>query len=309
MLDSNHETLLRVTWYYYMENYTQQRISELMGISRAKVIRLLEEGRQRGVIQFAFRKGDESRMMVERQLIDSFGLEDVHVVPSPETEQDIGKVVARAAAVYVNDRIESNGFINIGYGETIGHLLSNLVNDGRKDVNVVSLTGGVNYYLPRVQGGIYGLHLNLISAPLMVSRPELRDELINERSIRSVYQMIDYADMSVVGIGGMDENATVLSNGILTKDEQTILAMKGAVGDILNHFYDKDGNPVESSIEDRLISTSLDKLAKLKKVIGVAGGRRKVEAIYAVLRRGYLNVLITDEGTANNLLARSRQDG
>ncbi len=307
MSDTTYETLLRVTWYYYVENYTQQRIAELMGLSRAKVIRLLEEGRERGVIQFVFRREDEDRMGVERQLVDTFGLDDAYVVPSPEAEGDISKVIARAAAMYVNDRIKSSDFVNIGYGETIGHLLSNLVDDGNKSINVVSLTGGANYYLPWVPGGIYGLHLNLISAPLIVSRPELRNELVNESSIRSIYEMIDHATMSVVGIGGMDENATVLSNGILTKSEQTLLAMKGAVGDILNHFFDKDGNPVETAIEDRLVSTSLEKLEELKNVIGVAGGKRKVAAIHAVLKHGYLNVLVTDENTAKDLLAYDRR--
>ena len=37
-------------------------------------------------------------------------------------------------------------------------------------------------------------------------------------------------------------------------------------------------------------------------VIGLAAGADKIEAIRAVLRGGYLDILITDEPTANLLL-------
>ena len=108
--------------------------------------------------------------------------------------------------------------------------------------------------------------------------------------------------MSVVGIGAAVEGATVLRNGILNEGELTVLKMQGAVGDVLNHFMDKDGNLIQTEIEDRVISTDLDKLRQLKNVVGVAGGKDKVTAIKAVLNGGYLNVLITDSDTAAELL-------
>lgn len=302
MVDPQYETLLKVTWYYYVENYTQQNISDLLGISRAKVIRLLEEARQTGVIQFVFRKEDSERMSIEHRLMERFDLKDAFVIPAPQTDEELNDSIAEAAAMYISDHLREGGFINIGYGDTVGHLLAKLPNAGLKDATVVSLTGGSNYYLPWLQGGIGSLRLNLISAPLVVSKPELRDELMHEASIEAVYKMMEYADMSVVGIGGMDKNATVVHNGILTENEQTLLALRGAVGDVLNHFYDKDGNPIDSDIESRLISTSLETLQSFDNVIGVSSGLQKIPAIYAALNHNYINVLITDEKTAEALL-------
>ena len=40
-------------------------------------------------------------------------------------------------------------------------------------------------------------------------------------------------------------------------------------------------------------------------MIGAAGGPCKVDAILAALRGGYLDVLVTDEGTAEALLQRA----
>jgi len=67
---------------------------------------------------------------------------------------------------------------------------------------------------------------------------------------------------------------------------------------------DKDGNPIASNRDPRMMSTTLDELKKLDNVIGTAGGPEKVDSILAALRGGYLNVLITDEDTASAILDR-----
>ena len=102
----------------------------------------------------------------------------------------------------------------------------------------------------------------------------------------------------------MSDEATIIQNGILSKTDFTVLSMQGAVGDILSHFIDRDGNPVGSDVEQRLMSTPLEDLRKMENVIGVAGGERKVDAILAVLRGKYLDALVTDETTAAALLER-----
>lgn len=118
--------------------------------------------------------------------------------------------------------------------------------------------------------------------------------------------MVPLSAMSVVGIGHMGEDATIIQNGILTKNDFTILHMKGAVGDVLSHFIDEKGQVVSPDLERRLLSTPLEVLKKLDNVIGVAGGESKENAILAVLQGGYLDVLITDEDTAAHLLDKSR---
>ena len=63
--------------------------------------------------------------------------------------------------------------------------------------------------------------------------------------------------------------------------------------------------PKATEIENRTISTDIEKLRTMKNVVGVAGGSEKIAAIKAVLRGGYLNVLVTDSKTAEGLLLSS----
>lgn len=302
MDEQTYALATKAAWYYYMEDSTQAQIAEVMGISRAKVIRLLEEARAQGIVQFSFRKNDSQRVSAEQLLIDRFGLKDAFVVPTPLDSSAINQSIAQGAAHYVSDHLREDGYLNIGYGDTVSRMLGVLAKNREESLNVVSLTGGVSYYLPSVGTTAYSMHLFLTPSPLVVSSRQVRDALLDEKSLQDVSTMTEYADMSVVGIGAAVEGATVLRNGILNEGELTVLKMQGAVGDVLNHFMDKDGNLIQTEIEDRVISTDLDKLRQLKNVVGVAGGKDKVTAIKAVLNGGYLNVLITDSDTAAELL-------
>lgn len=305
MDEKTYTLATKAAWFYYMENYTQHQIAEAMGLSRAKVIRLLEDAKTDGIIQFNFRKDDSTRVSLEKNLIAAYGLNDTFVVPTPLNEAALTHTISRAAALYVSDHLRPGGYLNIGYGDTVSSMLGYLAKEHEDPINVVSMTGGVSYYLPSVSSTAYAMHLFLIPSPLIVSSSEVRDALLGEKSIQEIYAMTEHADMSVVGIGAAVEGATVLRNGIIRESELAILKMQGSVGDVLNHFYDSEGNPITTEIENRTISTDIEKLRTMKNVVGVAGGPEKIAAIKAVLRGGYLNVLVTDSKTAEELLLSS----
>ena len=300
--------LTKVAWYYYIEGYTQQEIGEYLSIPRLRVNRLLDKARKAGIIQFSVREGDSKRMIVERELITQFGLKDAFVVPSPLNEQDINESVAQAAAMYIHERLEKTGYINMGYGDTSSRILNHLANICEFPVNVVSLTGGVNYYLPNTRSSIFNAKLYLTPAPLLMASEDIVKAMEQEPSVKQIRHMATLAQMSIVGIGGVDSNATLLTNGTLNHSDVLLLSMQGAVGDMLCHFIDKNGNVIQSSLERRLMSTPLEQLKEMSNSIGVAGGSTKSEAILAALNGNYLDVLITDETTATNVLRLKNQE-
>ena len=285
--------IVKTAWYYYIENMTQQKISEKLGISRMKVIKLLDKAKQTGVIQFKISPERSQQLMIEQKLTTQWNLKDIFVVPTPPSGSNLNETIAQAAAMYIGDRLTENMFINMGYGDTPSRVLNHLATIAETPISVVSLTGGVSYYLPK---------LYLYPAPLLVSSKEMCKAMRNEPPIEEIARMVRLATMTVVGIGAMNDEATIISNGILNQNDFLYLSMQGAVGDILTHFIDKDGKPIHSDVEERLFSTPLETLKSLNNVIGISGGPQKVEAIRAALRGGYLDVLITDEETAMQLI-------
>lgn len=302
MSDYKDELVAKAAWYYYIEEMTQQDISGKLGLSRMKVIKLLETAKQNGIIHFKINREKEEMLSIEKQFREKYGLKDVFIIPTPSNAENLNDSLAHAAATYVASRISEHTYINVGYGETVSKTLNRLATITDVPISAVSLTGGVSYYLPSTVSNVFKAKLYLLPAPLLLSSKELCSAIEEEQSLKEIRRMTSLASMSLVGIGSMDENATIISNGILSKSDFTYLSMQGAVGDILTNFIDKTGKSIHSNLDGRLISTPLERLGGLKDVLGIAGGLQKVEAIRAALIGGYLDAIITDEDTAKALL-------
>ena len=295
--------MVKASWYYYFENMTQQAIVDRLSISRMRVIKLLDNARQTGVIQFRLRSDGVGMVKQSQQLINKFGLKDVFLIPEvDEDESHPNESIARAGAMYIADRLSDNACINVGYGDTLGRTLNHLATMVQSPVTCISLTGGVSNYLPNTRSNVFNARLHLIPAPLLASSPEMAAAMREENSVSEIIRMTELSSFTLVGIGSMGDSATVLRSGVLNKSDMFYLKMQNAVGDVLCHFLDKNGELIPTPIEDRLISTSLERLKTMNNVIGLAAGKEKIEAIRAVLRGGYLDILITDEPTANLLL-------
>src|SRR4030042_4357515 len=214
-----------------------------------------------------------------------------------------------AAAQYIQSKVKSNYYINVGYGDTISLVVRHLINILDSHVSLVSMTGGVSYYVPYIIAGVHKSEytgqtpgIYLIPSPLIASTPEIAQQFLSDESVKSIINMNKLAYMSIVGIGAVLETATIFRDNKISHNEMALLKMNGAVGDILSQFYDKNGKVINCELHNRLITTKLDVLKQYNNVIGVAAGESKVNAIHAALIGGYLNVLITDEDTAKRLV-------
>ena len=293
--------LTKVVWMYYIEEMTQKDIAQAIGVSRLKVIKMLDTARSENLIQFKIPAADRKKIEIEQTLMKHFNLKDVFIVPT-DGPANINESIAQAAAMYINDMAGDNTYINMGYGDTLGRVLNNLAHISDKRLSIISMTGGVTPYLPNDKSHIFNAQLYLVPSPLLMSSSETAQSILSEEPIKEIMEMTNLANISVVGIGGMDSESTIIKSNILSKNDFIKLEMQGAVGDILMHFIDKDGNLVHSDIEDKLISTSLNKVKSFGNVIGVAAGKNKIAAINASLKGGYINTLITDENTAKELI-------
>lgn len=303
--DYEENLMIKIAWYYYMENLTQQAIADQLGISRMRVIKLLEKARQTGIVQFQISSTFDKRHAFETELINRYHLKDCYTVPTNPNPAGVNDTIAKAASIYIANHITDHSYINFGYGDTSSKTIAYLARTLESQVSYVSLTGGVSYYLPNSDSNIFNAKLYLLPAPLVMSSVDMAKAIQKENTIREVSNMINLASMTIVGIGGMDEEATIVKSSILSHNDFLLLTMKGAVGDIICHFIDKDGNLVDTDIDSRLISVSLDTLHQLDNVIGVAAGAHKTAAILAALKGGYLDILITDEITAELLCQAS----
>jgi len=297
------ELIVRIAWYYYIQKKTQKEIATLLNISRMRVIRLLEKAEQENVIQIKINTEYRQRLKSETDLIEKYHLKDAFVIPAEETTTEkLNDSIAKGAAMYINEHFADNPVINIGYGDTTGRAMNYFSRISQNKPTYVSLTGGVSIYLLNTQASIGNANLYLIPAPFIASSKEIVDAIKKETAVIEISRMHTSASCSIIGIGGVNDDATVIKAGIITRNDLDFLKMQGAAGDVLAHFFDQNGQIIPNASEERLISYSLEALKKLNNVIAIAAGKTKFNAIRAALRGGYINILVTDETTAQWLV-------
>jgi len=121
--------------------------------------------------------------------------------------------------------------------------------------------------------------------------------------ISKVRSLAAKADLRLVGIGQMDENAQVFVDGFVTRQELFDMMRRGAAGELTGWAFDADGRIIDAGTNRRLTSIP-PRVPATALTIGAAVGKAKVLAIHAALKGRLINGLITDEATAGAILRR-----
>lgn len=306
IMNYENDLIVKVAWQYYIEGLTQNEIAQSLNLSRMKVIKYLEKAKTHNIIQFKINLEEMENLNLQQKLKEKYNLKDIYIVPSSDHKNIHSLTIA--AAQYIEDRVTSDTMISIGYGEAVSRTLGHLHISTKYNVTFVSLSGGVKFYMPTGIDSNSDYYTNpnyrhfIVPSPLMVSNKTLANQMLEEDSVKKILDLIPYTNITVIGIGALNEQATLIKEGLLSSSNMEILKSKGAVGDILSQFYDINGNVLELDLHEKLISTDIHVLKSLNHVVAVAGGLHKKEAIIGALKGGYIDVLITDDQVAKNLV-------
>ena len=311
---TGEDLLLRVAWFYYKDELTQDEIARRLSVSRASVGRMLDRARKVGLVSINLNADHLNAFEVSRQLRRTFHLAEALVSPDPETElgdhHGLNARLGRGGAQFMSTHLRPGGTLGVGWGETVSQVIASTSFGAVGPIHMVSLTGGVDAYLPaflssKSEGeGAMGemTTATVIPTPIVASTPELAAALKAEPAIQQVLKQACGVDQAIVGVGTPTADATIVEMGYLEAEDVRTLRDHAVVGDILGQFFDASGRVVKLPIHDRRIGIELTDLAQIPKVVGVAGGLHKVDAILGALRGGFLDVLVTNELAALRLL-------
>ena len=311
---TGEDLLLRVAWFYYKDELTQDEIARRLSVSRASVGRMLDRARKAGLVTINLNADHLNAFEVSRQLRRTFRLAEALVIPDHETElgdrHGLNARLGRGGAQFMSTHLRPGGTLGVGWGETVSRVIASTNFGAVGPIHMVSLTGGVDAYLPaflssKSEGeGAMGemTTATVIPTPIVASTPELAAALKAEPAIQQVLKQACGVDQAIVGVGTPTADATIVEMGYLEAEDVRTLRDHAVVGDILGQFFDASGRVVKLPIHDRRIGIELTDLAQIPKVVGVAGGLHKVDAILGALRGGFLDVLVTNELAALRLL-------
>ncbi|MFT5975233.1 MAG: DNA-binding transcriptional regulator LsrR (DeoR family) [Urechidicola sp.] len=321
----------RAAWLSFIGGYTQGEVATRLDVSPIKAHRLIQLAQQKGMVKI-FIEGEPARCVeLEEQLTKKFSLRSCLIAPSsigsastrPSTnassshinadvnEASFNEVGAGAARFFYNilNQLPKSSCIGIGKGRSLSALASKLPKINRADLTFASVSGSftrkfsanrldvVQQFVERTGGEGY-----FMPVPYLARDDEEHEMLMAQASVQFSLNLARNANLYAVGVGGLKTNHYLHSVGLVTDNDLEQLRAAGAVCDLIGSFYDIMGKLVDHPLNGHGLGIKAAEMAG-KRVIAVAGGLDKEQALLGALRSGLVTDLVMDEMTAEKMVS------
>ncbi len=312
--------MTKVARLYYVDRLRQTEIADQLDISQATISRLLKRAQDEQIVRINISAPAGTYADLERQLESVYGLKEAIVVESLPNEKQIMRDLGSAAAYYLDTTLKPNEMIGISSWSSTLLATVNAMTPIKKPIGaqVIQILGGVGnptaesdavYIVSRLAALVQGQSI-LLPVPAVVGAHDTRQLYLQDPFVCDTIERFDSVTLALVGIGSVEPSDLLASSGnVFSSQELESLRTLGAVGDVCLRFFDADGAPVQTPLNDRVIGMELEQLRNVKRSVGIAGGPRKLAAIRGAVRGALINVLITDSFTAQALISPEARQG
>ncbi|RWX12487.1 sugar-binding transcriptional regulator [Rhizobium leguminosarum] len=304
----------RVAQMYHLEGRRQAEIAQHLRLSQATVSRMLKRAEAEDIVRTSVTPPVGTYSELESALREKYDLPEAIVVEC--TEDRDGAIMARigeAAAHLLEVTLAPGEIIGVSsWSQTISKMVENIHPlKSAQAKYVVQTLGGMGD--PSVQthatqlttrlARLTGAEPKLLAVQGVTTSREAKFLMQADPYVRETMDLFGSITLAIVGIGAVEPSELLARSGnIFSSRELSDLAEAGAVGDISLRFFDKNGKPVKTPLDDRVIGLPLEDLERVDRVIALAGGSKKTEAIAGALRVGVIDMLVTDKFTAQRLI-------
>jgi DNA-binding transcriptional regulator LsrR (DeoR family) len=291
---------------YYAEDLTQQQIAEKLGCSRMAVSRYLRRAKDSGVVRFNIDYGGLFPDL-EREMKRKFDIVDIAVVPN-ESGPLLKRMLAQTAASVLIKRLRPGNVVGVGWGSTLALIPEFLEDTLAMDVTFAPLLGGngqidirmhANEIASRL-GEVFHCKSYILNAPALVNNIKLKDGLLDDPVIKSTLDVARSADIALVGLGApFDEESTLSLSGYYSPEDIENLRASNVECNLLSTIYiNRDGKECCFDLAERNIGVTSEEYKHIPLKIAAAGGSGKSAAICFAVRHKLVDIIVTDEHTA-----------
>ncbi len=306
----NRSLLYRIAKSYYVDGKTQEEIAKEESFSRPKISRLLSQARDCGMITFEIHEPVvEERSSLEIELCNKLNLKSVRLIDN--ITDNVSKDIARGAGQVLPYFLNGSNNVGVGWGYTVyqtAKLMPNyLISQNYRFIPLMGSSGSEKVY-GQINVISYLFAEKTNSRSVFTTLPTLQDvdrntESIENNAVRQIRRQWESIDTAIIGMGAKPE---ALEDLVYEVPESyfRFLRDNDVIGDVLTHFFLRDGSMLDTSAFYTQISYDLEDLKKLNKVICIAGGQKKVDGLIMAAKNNLYNILITDRITARSILSR-----
>ena len=309
---------LRAATLYYLDGLTQAEIASRLGVSRPTAGRLVARAKAKGLVRIEVVVPPDLRDNLhadeERELERRFGLTEAVVaghgvdVGSPGRPAAFASV-GRAAAALLMRRLAPDDVLGFTWGPEQVAVATALTAGVASCRAVVQLDGamstaayqtGTELILGRcadvLRATAIRLPAPLYADPLTVA--SMRSDSVISRTLEAGRR----ADIMLFGVGAVSTSTTLFEGSYLDTRMLDELISLGAVGEIGGRFFDADGAPVDTELQQRAVSVPLEDIRGCQKTLLISSGATKYPATLGALRGKLARLLVCDIDCARWLL-------
>jgi DNA-binding transcriptional regulator LsrR (DeoR family) len=302
---SHEELLASIGRDYYLENMPKVDIASRYEISRFQVARMLEEARTTGIVDievhFPSALSGAGTGWIEALL----GIQHVVITESSADDVQARNVIGRAVAKEISRHAKTGTTIGISWSRTLD-IASRYVERLPKS-DIVQLAGalptaGIGNPLEIIQrlGRLAGGRTWPLWSPLVVDDVTTAMGLLRQPEIAEALAKGDSLDLAVVAIGAWKPAHSTVWERVDNKVRREASEV-GAVCECSGRLLDAEGRPVITELDARVIAVTVEQLKRTPRVIAVAQGAARADAVRAAAKAGFITTLVIDESLASAL--------
>ncbi|WP_208976218.1 sugar-binding transcriptional regulator [Polycladidibacter stylochi] len=307
--DWTNSLAIRAAWMSFIGRSTQGEIAKRLGVSPAKVHRLIAHAQKEGLIKFQVEARPAECMALEQKFADKKALTNCFIAPDMGPVEDPFYGIASIAGQFLHRLLQSDEVtrIGIGMGRTLKATVSSMPLMQKPELNVVSISGSLTrrlsanpYDVVQQLQSLIGAEGFYLPVPYMAESKEQRDMFLAQRSVQELLARARGSDAFVVGIGALHWDSHLIQRRLITEVEHNELKESAACCDFMGRFIDKTGALCPVSLNDKAVGLHFEDVRGAR-VVAVASGADKAEATLAALNTGVITDLLIDEQLAQEL--------
>ncbi|SDR18361.1 sugar-binding domain-containing protein [Pseudovibrio sp. Tun.PSC04-5.I4] len=302
---------IRAAWMSFIGRSTQGEIAGRLGVSPAKVHRLIAHAQKEGLIKFHIEARPSECMELEQMLCERMKLDNCFIAPDLGSgdETDSFTAVSSFAGQYLHSIFTTKPpkRIGVGMGRTLQSTIESMPRVNLPELELLSVSGSLTRRLSAnpydvvqqlcAKTGGEGFYLPV---PYIAETKEERDTFVSQGAVQELLARAKAAELFIIGIGSVEKEGHLVQRKLVTPKERQELLESGACSDVMGRFVDMDGKEVDCSLNEKAVGLHFDDVRGAH-VIAIVGGYRKATATLAALATGVIKDLIIDEVLAREL--------
>lgn len=312
-MSEQEDLIIKICRLHFIKNLSHVEIANQLKLSRFQVGRLIRKAFDDGIATIKINESISMDTALEKYLEKEFAITTAMVVKNiglqeHEMKEKIGFVTAN----YLKNIIKNGDTIGSTWGTTVREVINALPNILKKNIEVIQIGGGAKNTIMDIDCRELSIKLAsklnattlLLNAPMIVDNKETCLTLLNDSNIKHIFSSYGNINIAIMGIGSLSPIPTksLIESGNISLKECEHLKSLGAVGNLVAHFFDINGNFIHSDIESRLIAIPIETIRRIPFTIAVGGGLEKAMAILGLLRSNIIKFIITDSTAVEEII-------